>query len=220
MEHSSDETGDRISENLYRVGLKAGSSDLVDVSNVTPAAMDEIAELMKALVRLREAETKLSEASRKYMKLSEQEMRALHYLIVAKRQGDIVTPGMLAAHLRISPASTTKLLNRLERDAHIVRSMHPSDRRAFMIDITPETESSAKQTVGRQQARRFYAAARLSSEERAIVTRFLNDMADEISLTRADWASPSDTPSIAAADTPGATPPGPPGPPAGGPATE
>lgn len=158
MDHPSDETVERISENLYRVGLKAGSSDLVDVSNVPPAAMDEIADLMNALARLREAETKLSEASRKYMKLSEQDMRALHYLIVAKRQGDIVTPGMLAAHLRISPASTTKLLNRLERDAHIVRSMHPSDRRAFMIDITPETESSAKQTVGRQQARRFYAA--------------------------------------------------------------
>ena len=204
MDHPSDETVDRISENLYRVGLKAGSSDLVDVSNVPPAAMDEIADLMNALARLREAETKLSEASRKYMKLSEQDMRALHYLIVAKRQGDIVTPGMLAAHLRISPASTTKLLNRLERDAHIVRSMHPSDRRAFMIDITPETESSAKQTVGRQQARRFYAAARLTSEERAVVTRFLTDMASEISLTRADWASPADAPSGSPAADPAA----------------
>lgn len=184
----SAETGDRISENLYRVGMKAGSSDLVDVSDVPEAAMEEIAQLMNALARLREAETLLSEASRKYMKLSEQDMRALHYLIVAKRQGEIVTPGMIAAHLRISAASTTKLLNRLERDNHITRRLHPRDRRAFVIEVTPETEASAKQTVGRQQARRFYAAARLTSEERAAVTRFLTDMAEEISLTRADWA--------------------------------
>lgn len=184
----SAETADRISENLYRVGMKAGRSDLVDVSDVPEAAMEEIAQLMNALARLREAETLLSEASRKYMKLSEQDMRALHYLIVAKRQGEIVTPGMIAAHLRISAASTTKLLNRLERDNHITRRLHPRDRRAFVIEVTPETEASAKQTVGRQQARRFYAAARLTSEERAAVTRFLTDMAEEISLTRADWA--------------------------------
>ncbi|EYT54712.1 MarR family transcriptional regulator [Leucobacter sp. UCD-THU] len=184
----SAETADRISENLYRVGMKAGSSDLVDVSDVPEAAMKEIAQLMNALARLREAETLLSEASRKYMKLSEQDMRALHYLIVAKRQGEIVTPGMIAAHLRISAASTTKLLNRLERDNHITRRLHPRDRRAFVIEVTPETEASAKQTVGRQQARRFYAAARLTSEERAAVTRFLTDMTEEISLTRADWA--------------------------------
>jgi hypothetical protein len=57
-----------------------------------------------------------------------------------------------------------------------------------VIEVTPETEASAKQTVGRQQARRFYAAARLTSEERAAVTRFLTDMTEEISLTRADWA--------------------------------
>lgn len=185
----SAETADRVSENLYRVGMKADSGDLVDVSDVPEDALGEIAQLMHALARLREAETLLSEASRKYMKLSEQDMRALHYLIVAKRQGETVTPGMIAAHLRISAASTTKLLNRLERDNHITRRLHPRDRRAFMIEVTPETEASAKQTVGRQQARRFYAAARLTSEERATVTRFLTDMAEEISLKNADWAT-------------------------------
>ena len=130
----------------------------------------------------------MSRASADGVKLSEQDMRALHYLIVAKRQGEIVTPGMIAAHLEISAASTTKLLNRLEREGHIVRHVHPRDRRALMIEVTPKTEASAKQTVGKQQARRFYAAARLTSEERAAVTRFLTDMANEISLTRADWA--------------------------------
>ena len=186
--HDASTPGDRIANNLYRVGMKAGSSELVDSSGVSPEAMEEIAELMHALAGLREAERKLSEASRAYMKLGEQDMRALHYLIVAQRQGEIVTPSMLASHLRISAASTTKLLNRLERDAHIVRHMHPRDRRAFMIEVTPETAASARHTVGRSQARRFYAAARLTPTERAAVTRFLRDMTQELSLSESDWA--------------------------------
>lgn len=192
---SSDGGGarDPISENLYMVGGAPDVSGLIDAPSLPPAETAEIARLMNALARLREEELRLSEASRKYMKLSAQDMRALHYLIVAKRQGEVVTPGMLAGHLRISAASTTKLLNRLERGNHVVRLLHPTDRRAFRIEITPETEASAKQTVGRQQARRYYAAARLTSSEREIVTRFLDDMREEISLRKADWAHEADS---------------------------
>lgn len=194
MESSeADGARDPISDNLYMVGGTLGKSELIDMPSLSPEEGLEIARLMNALARLREAELRLSEASRKYMKLSTQDMRALHYLIVAKRQGELVTPGMLASHLRISAASTTKLLNRLERGNHVVRLLHPTDRRAFRIEITPETEASAKQTVGRQQARRFYAAARLTSGEREVVTRFLDDMREEISFKETDWAHDSRT---------------------------
>lgn len=174
---------DPVSENLY-----TAAGGLIEASGATPQDIEEIRLLMQALVRLREAEQILSEASRRYMKLSAQDMKALHYLIVAKRLNQIVTPSVLATHLGISPASTTKLLNRLERGNHIVRRMHPADRRAFIIEVTPETEMAAKETVGEQQTRRFYAAARLTSEERAAVTRFLHDMADELALSNATWA--------------------------------
>lgn len=183
----SDKPTDPIYENMYIGGSQAGPSDLVDVSGVSPQAMEEINVLMKALVRLREKEQALSEASSHYMKLGSQDMKALHYLIIGKRQKQIVTPGMLANFLNISAASTTKLLNRLERRDHIIRKLHPTDRRAFAIEITPETEAAARQTVGKLQARRFYSAARLSSSERSIVTRFLDDMSDELTLGEADW---------------------------------
>lgn len=184
---------DPISANMYAVGKKAGTGELIDLPDLPQDTLDEIGRLMNALARLREAELVLSEASRKYMKLSAQDMRALHYLIAAKRQGEIVTPGMISSHLRISAASTTKLLNRLERDGHVIRRLHPTDRRAFAIEITPETEASAKRTVGRHQARRFYAAARLTSSEREVVTRFLDDMTAEISLDKTDWPQDADT---------------------------
>lgn len=183
---------DSISRHLYEVDSSDPHSQLVDRSEIAPEHVAQIGRLMKSLSVLREAEEALSSASQKYMKLSQQDMRALHFLIVAKNRHETVTPGMLAAHLSISAASTTKLLNRLEKGGHIVRRVHETDRRAFAIEITPETETSAMQTVGQQQARRFYAAARLTSDEREVVIRFLDDMAQEIAITNAAWANVTD----------------------------
>lgn len=180
--------GDPIAAHLYEVDSSDPRSELIDRSGVSAEDLAQIGRVMKSLSGLRDVERQVSEASHKYMKLSEQDMRALHYLIVAKNRGDVVTPGMLAGHLRISPASTTKVLNRLEMGGHIVRHVHPSDRRAFAIEVTRETEASAMQTVGRQQAQRFHAAARLTPAERETVIRFLDDMAQELSLKDAAWA--------------------------------
>lgn len=171
---------DSIAENLYQVDSSDPASELIDRSHLSDAEIAQIGRLMNALAGLREAEEGVRAASEKYMRLSTQDMRALHYLIVAKHRDEVATPGMLAAHLKISAASTTKLLNRLERGGHIVRRVHPRDRRAFAIEVTPETRSTAMQTVGKQHAGRFHAAARLSSDEREVVIRFLHDMTQDM----------------------------------------
>ena len=179
---------DPITENMYTGSQSSFPGDLVDSSDLSAADRTQLAAVMNALARLREAERALSEASRRFMKLSEQDMRALHYLIAAKRQNAVVTPKMLSAHMSMSAASVTKLINRLEREGHVIRKLHPSDRRAYAIEITAETARSARETVGRSQARRVYAAAQLSSRERDAVIRFFDGMADELSLSKADWA--------------------------------
>ena len=184
----SQETGDSIAENLYEVGSNDPRSELVDRSGLSPDEVAQISQVMRGLSELRSAEQRLSDASQRYMKLSSQDMRAIHYLIVAKNRGAVITPGMLTAHLEISAASTTKLLNRLERGGHLTRHVHPSDRRAFAIEVTPGTETAAMQSVGRQQAKRFHAAARLSSVEREAVIRFLREMTEDLSLDGVDWA--------------------------------
>lgn len=187
-EQAAQHGGDTIAANLYDVDSSDPRSELVDRTGLTPADMAEIGRIMYALASLREAEQLVSDASQKYMQLSAQDMRALHYLIVAKHRTELATPGMLATHLGISAASTTKLLNRLEKGGHIVRHVHPSDRRAFAIAVTDETEAAAKMTVGRQHAKRFDAAARLTSAEREAVVRFLDDMAEGMSLSGVEWA--------------------------------
>ncbi len=190
MAESAPETApDPIAENLYDVEFSDPRSELVDRAHLSAEDVAQIGRLMKALSALREAEQRVSDASQRYMRLSAQDMRALHYLIVARNRGLVATPGMIAAHLGISAASTTKLLNRLERGGHVARQVHPSDRRAFAIVVTAETEAAAMRTVGRQQSKRFRAAAHLTAGERETVIRFLTDMTQDLSLDGAEWAS-------------------------------
>ncbi|MEV4737995.1 MULTISPECIES: MarR family winged helix-turn-helix transcriptional regulator [unclassified Microbacterium] len=195
---SAPAAGDAISPDglahaaIYDVEASDPRSVLIDRTGVAPADLRQIAELMGALGELRDAEQKLSLASRRYMRLNETDMRALHYLIVCANRGAVATPGGIATHLGISTASTTKLLDRLEKGGHIVRSPHPTDRRALAITITAETRRAAMETVGAQQAKRFYSAARLSAEERDVVIRFLTDMAQEIALRDEPWAQAGD----------------------------
>lgn len=176
---------------VYDIDSSDPQQILIDRGGMAGADVRQISELMASLGVLRQAEEQLSEASRRYMRLNETDMRALHYLIVCSHQDLIVTPGGISQHLRISSASTTKLLDRLEHGGHIVRAPHPTDRRALAISITPETHQAAMETVGRQQAKRFYAAARLTPAERDVVIRFLRDMAQEISPGDEPWAQPA-----------------------------
>ncbi|MDI2034309.1 hypothetical protein PJL15_01424 [Paenarthrobacter nitroguajacolicus] len=174
---------------IYHLDANDPRQELVDRSRFSDADVQQISDLMAALGRLRDAEQRLTDASLRYMKLNQSDMRALHYLIVCANHGAIATPGAIAAHLNISTASTTKLLDRLERAGHVTRDAHPSDRRALAIAITPETHEAAMRTVGKQQARRFLAAARLTPEERGVVMRFLDDMAQEIEVADEVWAA-------------------------------
>ncbi|MGB3413307.1 MAG: MarR family transcriptional regulator [Microbacteriaceae bacterium] len=153
---------------------------LADRSQLSKTDLGEIEQIMSSMGRLRAVERKAAEASQRYMRLNETDMRALHYLIVAENRGEVVTPSILARHLGITSASITKMLDRLEVAGHIFREEHPSDRRAFTIHIVAETRAAALATVGRYQASRLSAAAKLSSAERLVVSNFLSQTAEDL----------------------------------------
>jgi|SRR5690554_809714 len=182
------EAPDLVSEALYHLATSDPDGRLIDRSGIAEEDVQQIGELMTALARLRDAERALNDASLEYMKLNRNDMRALHYLIASTNRGEVATPGAIAAHLGISTASTTKLLDRLAAGGHITREPHPTDRRALAIAITPATHEAALHTVGRQQSKRFHAAARLTRGERDAVIRFLNDMTNEITAGTERWA--------------------------------
>lgn len=149
---------------------------LVNYSGMDDGEIEQIVRVLDGIRRWRESEQRTSFYSRTRMKLNETDMKALRFLVVAKNQGTIVTPGQLADHLHISTASTTKLLDRLEAAGHIQRAPHPTDRRALTIAITAKTHAQVHEGVGRLHAHRFEVAAALSPSERETVIRFLGDL--------------------------------------------
>jgi DNA-binding MarR family transcriptional regulator len=154
------------------------NEELVHYAGLGEEEITQVVRVLRGIRRWREAEQALSFASRAHMRLNETDMKALRFLVVAKNQGTIVTPGSLAEHLNISTASTTKLLDRLEAAGHIVRSPHPTDRRALMITISQSAHEEVRESVGRSHARRFEVAAALTPGERDVVIRFLDAMSD------------------------------------------
>lgn len=183
------DSSDSVADSLYDINASDPDGHLIDRSGLAPDDIAQITRLMNSMARMREAEEALSKASQKFMRLSQTEMRAVHYLIVAANQKQIVTPGTIAHHLGITSASTTKLLDRLERGGHIVRQPHPTDRRSLSISVTDDTHTAARETVGRTHATRFVVAASLTSADREVVTRFLDEVAERMTLRSDSWAT-------------------------------
>lgn len=150
--------------------------EIVQRSGLDEQGVDQVVRVLQGLRDWREAERRMSEASRRYMKLGETDMRTLRFVIAKQHRGETATPGAIAAHLGITSASTTKMLDRLADAGHIRRLPHPSDRRSLAVEVTEETRQIALKSVGRDHAHRFEAAARLSAEEREVVMRFLGDL--------------------------------------------
>ncbi|GAA1764791.1 MarR family winged helix-turn-helix transcriptional regulator [Agromyces humatus] len=182
-------TGERdawrdIAEAMLDVRLSDRDEQLVSRDGLDDVDIDQVVRVMQSLRAWHETDRRMAEASRRYMKLNATDMRAVRFLIAARNQDKSVTPGQLADFLGISSASTTKLLDRLERGGHVVRAPHPTDRRALVISVSDDTGIVARESVGRQHARRFAAAAALSPDEREVVIRFL----DALTATEADSA--------------------------------
>jgi DNA-binding MarR family transcriptional regulator len=152
--------------------------ELVDYADLSEEEIAQIVRVLIAVRRWREAEQEVRFRSRTDMKLGETDMAALRYLVALKNQDAIATPKMLADHLGISTASTTKLLDRLAVAGHIERSPHPTDRRALMINITQQTHEQVRDSVGRLHAYRWKVAAEMSPPEREAVIRFLDRLSE------------------------------------------
>lgn len=165
---------------LYDVDATDPLSELVSRDHVRREEIVQIGHLMSAMADLRRAEEALALAGREYMQLGTTDMKAIQFLIVSANKGEAPTASTLSAHLGISNASVTKLLDRLERGGHIERLAHPTDRRSRTIRLSEQTKAAAMASMGRAQAQRFHAAASLTADEREVVTRFLQQTAEDL----------------------------------------
>ena len=76
------------------------------------------------------------------------DVAALRFLIIREEEGRAVSPHEIAHHLRISTASTSKLLDRLTSSGHVRRAPHPSDRRGRVIQLTEDARRDFFRTYG------------------------------------------------------------------------
>ncbi|MEO7022872.1 MAG: MarR family transcriptional regulator [Leifsonia sp.] len=170
----------RISGSLLDPRVIDPRQALVRYDDLSEDELHQVVRVLTGLREWREAEQKLSFESRTHLKLNDTDMKALRYIIASTNAEVAVTAGALSEHLHISTASTTKLLDRLERAGHIERRPHPTDRRAVTVAITEETHRDVRRTMGVQHARRFEVAKRLTPADRDVVIHFLTELAETV----------------------------------------
>jgi DNA-binding MarR family transcriptional regulator len=112
------------------------------------------------------------------MDMNASDLSALRMLIMREQRGEVVSPHDLARHLRISTASTTKLLDRLTAAGHIQRRPHPTDRRARVIVLTPRSRETFFEHFGERLQAMRGVADRYSDEELSAISRFLGELGD------------------------------------------
>lgn len=176
----------RISESLLDPRVIDPRQELVRHDDLSEEELAQVVAVLSAIRQWREAEQKLSFESRSHMKLNDTDMKALRYLIASINADVFVTAGALSEHLHISTASTTKLLDRLEKAGHVLRRPHPTDRRAVTVVITDDTQREVRRTMDVQHARRFEVARGLAPEDRETVIRFLRALSESATVTVGD----------------------------------
>jgi len=134
--------------------------------------------LIAAYERFRRAEAAFHQRVRSVTGMGENELRLVHYVLNAHREGKTVKPTEIARHLGISSASTTALLDRLERGGSLQRLSHPTDRRSIIIAPTREVEERLSATVDEYNRRLASLSDELSDDERAAVERFLGALTE------------------------------------------
>jgi DNA-binding MarR family transcriptional regulator len=117
------------------------------------------------------------------------DLDALAVVVGASLAGREMTPGRLAAELRLSSPATTALVDRLERSGHLVRERSTTDRRRVVLKV---------QDTARELAREFFTPmaedvgavlADMTDDEVAVVSRFMH-RAVEALRPRPDSAAP------------------------------
>lgn len=143
-------------------------------------------DVLNLLRRYRAADQEMRRRTRDSMGMGETDLLALRYVLRAEREGEVLTPGTLAKRLGISTASTTVLIDRLERSGHLARRPHPSDRRSLVVVSTTDSDAEVRQTLGRMHRAMIDVADSLEPQELVAVARFLSGMIEAVELADVD----------------------------------
>lgn len=136
--------------------------------------------VMEAMRSYRAAEVAMRRRTQQTMDMGENELLVLRFLARARLHGEAVTPVALSRYLGITSASTTALLDRLEKSGHIARTPNPLDRRSVLITSSERSDAEIRQTLSAMHTRMMAVVRAMSAEERETVTGFLDAMREAV----------------------------------------
>jgi DNA-binding MarR family transcriptional regulator len=132
-------------------------------------ASPDPAAIWRLLKRRELAATRVRSALGRELGLSDQEMLVLAYL---EDHGEL-TPSRLGKLLDLSSGGITALLQRLERDGHVTREAHPTDRRSCVIRPTPKAARRGTEAVAPVVEEIESLLGSLGAEDRRTIHEFL-----------------------------------------------
>ena len=122
--------------------------------------------------------------------LSATDVRALVCLLDRERAGVPASPTWLAGQLRVTTASVTALLDRLERAGHVRRVPRLDDRRRVDLVVEDSAKEIGWSFFGPLIEATGHVLDRRTEAERRIVDSFLDDMVAAVgALVRPDATS-------------------------------
>jgi DNA-binding MarR family transcriptional regulator len=116
--------------------------------------------------------------------LGENELAAMEHLMA-----EPVGPVELSRRLGVTSAAATLLLHRLSEAGHVERRPHPGDRRRQVVVPTPQGMSGVFRELRPMVTALDELALGLDDDERAVVARYLRDVAAVLRRT-ADTGPP------------------------------
>ena len=112
------------------------------------------------------------------------DVRALIVLLDAGRAGESVSPGLLGARLHLNSASTTALVDRLERLGHVRRVRDGQDRRRVRLELSAQAVELGVSFFGPLIDAVVAALRPFSRAELDTVGRFLDAVSGSVAATR------------------------------------
>ena len=91
-----------------------------------------------------------------------------------------VSPSEITRYLGVSTASTTAIIDRLEKSGHVTRIPHPTDRRSIHIVATAASDEEVRATLGAMHTRMMSAVVDMTPEESAAVVACLGRLQDAV----------------------------------------
>lgn len=137
-------------------------------------------DVLNALRAYRNVESGLRRRLSQRLSINETDLGALRYLLAVWQRDQGASPKDLALALGISSASTTLVIDRLEKAGFIRRRRHPVDRRAVILEPGDKATDEFRAAFDIEKRGVLAAADTLSLEETETVTRFLRSMEQAI----------------------------------------